>query len=309
MDWFFGELNDDYVAWSLLTHIRNSGAVAMARRYEEVDTTGMVLSEEEDDEETAESAAVMEDGSEIIEGATVTAKENYEDGEGEVVDSDVTDEEGDFELAIPEGNYLLKIEHLLYEAEEMEIEVDRGGTMRVPEKDVGAIEMRPLGLHEINLIARDVTGEELSEAILKLIDKETGETQTSTEGIETSEEDGDGVYTLAAPEGTFRLEAEHPGFLPTEIEDVVVNEDGELEGVGEAVVLERYGDVLNDGMVHIADVMEVLRHEAGLDELDEDALRRARVSFESEEVSVQDAVLILQKVVGLLDEFPVENGE
>ena len=307
MDWFFGEISDDYVAWSVLTHIRSGGAVAMARRDENVPTGGMALSAGEEDGETAEGATLMEDGTEVIEGATVTVQERYEGGE--VVATGVTDEEGKFEVGVPGGNYLLRIEHLLFETAEMEIEVDRGGTMWVPEKDVGAVEMKPLGLHEINLIARDVTGRELSEAVIKLIDKETGNPRASSEDVATMETSEEGVYTLAAPEGSFRLEADHPGFLPLVIEDVVVNEDGDLEGVGEALVLERYGDVLNNGAVSIADVMEVLRHAAGLDALDEDALRRARVSVESEEVGVRDAVLILQMVVGLLDEFPIENIE
>ncbi len=75
----------------------------------------------------------------------------------------------------------------------------------------------------------------------------------------------------------------------------------------------KYGDVNNSGKVDIQDAILVLRHIVGLidlktDAFPEGAFDRARVNGD-EKVSVGDGILILRYIVGLITAFPVETAE
>ncbi len=67
-----------------------------------------------------------------------------------------------------------------------------------------------------------------------------------------------------------------------------------------------FGDVNGDGKIAVSDAILVLRHLVLLESLDEEAYRRARVSGRPE-LGIHDAVLILQRIVGVIDRFPVER--
>ncbi len=81
-----------------------------------------------------------------------------------------------------------------------------------------------------------------------------------------------------------------------------------LEGSFEEIDYEfKYGDVNGDGEVDIMDVIIVLRHIVGLENIIGEGLLRAKVSPHGEDIGVADAILILRYIVGLITEFPMER--
>lgn len=68
-----------------------------------------------------------------------------------------------------------------------------------------------------------------------------------------------------------------------------------------------YGDANLDGKIDTNDALAILQHVVSLIELKGDALTAAKVSVEGDTVSSVDALLVLQKIVGIVDKFPVEE--
>lgn len=72
------------------------------------------------------------------------------------------------------------------------------------------------------------------------------------------------------------------------------------------------GDVDGNGIINMGDVIFLLRHITGLTDLEQtlgiEALIRARVSSTEGYPGIEDAVLIMQKVLGILSEFPADQS-
>ena len=69
-----------------------------------------------------------------------------------------------------------------------------------------------------------------------------------------------------------------------------------------------YGDVNDDGVVDVRDVVLVMRHILDLETLDETGQELADVNTDGV-VDVRDAALIMQKALGLIDHFPDTGQE
>ncbi len=78
------------------------------------------------------------------------------------------------------------------------------------------------------------------------------------------------------------------------------------DGVSKPDTEKKYGDVTGNGEISVQDAIMVLRHIVGLIELDTEQLVRAMVSG-GESLTVQDAIQILRHIVGLINKFPVER--
>ncbi len=90
--------------------------------------------------------------------------------------------------------------------------------------------------------------------------------------------------------------------------------DGPVSLISEAVDSNEadrvsYGFVLGDDTITVSDAITVLRYIVNLVELDEDTVKKARVTALDGDVTVNDAIAILRYIVGLIEEFPVQKGD
>jgi len=68
------------------------------------------------------------------------------------------------------------------------------------------------------------------------------------------------------------------------------------------IKLDKIGDVGGSGSVDVSDAVKTLRHIVGQQDLSEDQVERANTI--GDDITIQDAVLILRYVSGLIDELP-----
>ena len=107
--------------------------------------------------------------------------------------------------------------------------------------------------------------------------------------------------TVITQEGVYQLVVSKAGHVTATYEIVVTGED-----LVQDVTLSLYGDVNGDGWVDVEDAMMILQYEVGLLDDSDLYLTVGDVSGDGW-VDVEDAMLILQYEVGLVEQFPAEE--
>ncbi len=83
-----------------------------------------------------------------------------------------------------------------------------------------------------------------------------------------------------------------------------------VRGTQMSTTIPEYGDINGDGQIDVEDAILILRHLVGLIDIEaafgSHAYTRAKVSGKGETLNVGDAILILRHAVGLITDFPVE---
>jgi len=329
-------LNDDELRLQVtpdISHFTHEAREQLVVRRSEIDTTvyaeegetlnlaGMNLDEVVFIPETGEIAGeIVGPEGEMLEEVEMQFTSLSEEGE---VDSQGVQQtaSGDFELELQKGEYLLELNKDGYIPVEREVEITPGGLLKM-----GTVEMEPL---QVSGTVTNVVGEPLPEADIYLQEEDTVAEEEDSEGDGeeigklTAEAAGDGEFSIGSADelilpGSYTLSVERNGYLPIEVEGIELTEKGEVTGVEFPLELDRYGDALGDGNLTPADAVQVLRHVVGLEELDEEAVKRASVSNgtslengeeESDNLTIRDAVLILRKISGLVETFPAQNLE
>ena len=66
------------------------------------------------------------------------------------------------------------------------------------------------------------------------------------------------------------------------------------------------GDLNGDRRIDAADAVLILRHSAGIINLNESLIELADVDGDTDGVGPDDAILVLKRIVHLIDKFPIE---